>query len=127
MPVEKLDQLGSSLSAGHNENTAFALLVVQTATSSTAIPHTPARAAPIKPTLDGWLSSPRCGGGERYGVSVSTITTWGSMTAAPLRTVSPVSNATGPANEKVTPSSENRFDHLGPPVQQCNTTQEPAP
>ena len=47
-------------------------------------------------------------------MSVSTIARSGGTSAAPRRTVSPVSNATGPAKENVTPRSRNRRVHRGP-------------
>ena len=64
VPVEQTKHLGASLAA-HRRNTAAARVDVASATSSSAIPHTSARACPLKDTQAGSLGSPRCGGGAR--------------------------------------------------------------
>jgi hypothetical protein len=91
------------------------------------MPQTRASAAPTRATQAGSLGCPRCGGGARYGVSVSTNARSGGTSAAPSLTVSPVSKATGPAYENITPRSRYRRVHLGPPVQQCITVWGPTP
>ena len=54
------------------------------ATSVSLVPQTLAKAAPTNATRAGSLGSPRKGGGERYGVSVSTRARSGGTTAAAM-------------------------------------------
>ena len=123
---EQLGDLGSGLRR-HRRNTLVAFSVVIRATSTGSMPQTAARASPLRATQAGSLGSPRWGGGARYGVSVSTKALSCGTRAAPRRTVSPVSNAIGPANENMTPSSRKRRVHRRPPVQQWRTVRGPAP
>src|SRR3990172_9255739 len=114
--------LNGPLALRHGRNRRRALSAVTRATSKSVVPQTPANAAPTRATRAGSLGSPRWGGGERYGVSVSTMARSGGTTAAARRTASPVVKAIGPANEIITPSSRNRLGPRAPPPPHLLTT-----